>query len=72
MSFAASQYRGCYTDEFLWIGCRKHQLKTWWKDSEKDADKFTPEQLEWRKKNQKWITAMIKANPAIPTKGVTK
>jgi hypothetical protein len=51
----------------MWIGCRKHPVKTWWKDSEKEANKFAPSQLEWRKNNKKWIQAMVKANPATPT-----
>ena len=72
MSFVALGYRGCYTADFMWIGCRKHPVNTYWKDSEKDAHAFTPDQIEWRNKNQKWIKAMVKANPATPTKGETK
>jgi hypothetical protein len=67
LSFVSLEYRGVYTAETMWIGCRKHPVKTWWKDSEKEADKFTPSQLEWRKNNKKWIKGMVKANPATPT-----
>jgi len=67
LSFVALEYRGVYTAEFMWIGCRKHPVKTWWKDSEKDAEKFSSDQIEWRKRNKSWIQAMVKANPAVPT-----
>lgn len=67
MSAQVWRYRIVYTSEFMWIGCRKHPVKTWWKDSEKDAHRFTEEQKEWRAKNKRWIQAMVKNNPAVPT-----
>jgi uncharacterized protein YjbI with pentapeptide repeats len=67
LSFMSLEYRGVYTAETMWIGCRKHPVKTWWKDSEKEAASFTASQLEWRNKNKKWIQGMVKANPATPT-----
>jgi uncharacterized protein YjbI with pentapeptide repeats len=70
LSFVALEYRGVYTAEFMWIGCRKHPVKTWWKDSEKDAHEFTQKQIEWRAKNKRWIQAMVKNNPAIPHGGM--
>ena len=67
LSFVALEYSGVYTAEFMWIGCRKHPVKTWWKDSEKDAHTFTQYQIEWRAKNKRWIQGMIKNNPAVKT-----
>ena len=67
LSFVALEYRGVYTAEFMWIGCRKHPVKTWWKDSDKEAENFTESQLEWRAKNRRWIQGMVKNNPAVKT-----
>jgi hypothetical protein len=51
----------------MWIGCRKHPTKTWWKDSEKEAHKFSPDDIAWREKNQAWIKGLVKNNPAVAT-----
>ncbi len=67
LSFVALEYRGVYTAEFMWIGCRKHPVKTWWKDSEKESKLFSPEQIQWRAKNKRWIQSMVKNNPAAKT-----
>jgi len=67
ISAQSNNYNIVYTSDYMWIGCRKHPLKTWWKDSEKESENFSKSDLEWRKNNKRWINAMIKANPAQPT-----
>ena len=59
-------YKIVFTAEFMWIGCRKRPLKTWWKDSEKESDTFDDDK-EWRAKNKRWIQGMVKNNLARPT-----
>lgn len=71
MSAQVGEYRIVYTSEDMWIGCRKHPVDTWWKDSEKDWDDFCYDDMEWRKRNKKWIKKMVKANPATPFKKIT-
>ena len=64
MSAQVCSYSIVYTSEFMWIGCRKHPIKTWWKDSEEDAHTFSESDKEWRAKNKRWIQGMVKNNPA--------
>ena len=68
VSAQIAKYKIVFTAEFMWIGCRKHPIKTWWKDSEKGIEKFSESEIQWRKDNKRWINAFVKANPAKPTK----